>query len=90
MHRAPFSALVVLLVAGLVVWAPLSWASGNCAAMGGMCEGPCGVASYVPAGVPAGPGLPFTGSLLMQDSDEPPSAILTLPELPPRSSLLSA
>ena len=90
MRSASFSALVLVLVAGLVLWAPLAWASGNCAAMGATCEGPCGAASCTTFGVPAAPGLPFIGELLLQDADEPPSAIPALLELPPKSSLLSA
>ena len=88
--RGSFTTVALLLVVGLVLSAPLAWASGNCAAMGGTCEGPCGAASCATFGVPAGPGLPFIGNLVSQDADDPPSAIPALLELPPRSSLLSA
>ena len=90
MRCASFSALAFLMVASLVLWAPLSWASGNCAAMGAACEGPCGAASCATVHVPAGPGLPLIGDLLLQDADEPLSAVPALIELPPRSSLPSA
>ena len=85
-----FAAAVVFLVVGLVVWAPLAWASANCAAMGAACEGPCGAASCATVGIPDGPGLPLSGDLLSQDANEPASAVPALIDLPPRSSLLSA
>ena len=85
-----FAAVVVLLVVGLVVWAPLAWAFANCATMGAACEGPCGAASCPAFGVPAGPGLVTIGDLHSQDANEPASAVLALIKPPPRSSLLSA
>ena len=90
MRGASVATVVLVLVAGLVLLAPLAWASEKCAAMGAACEGPCGAAWCATFGVPAGPGLPFVGDLLLQDADEPPSAVPALLELPPRSSLLSA
>ena len=85
-----FAAVVILLVVGFVVWAPLAWAFANCATMGAACEGPCG-ASFCPAfGVPAGPGLAIIGDLLSQDANEPANAVLALIKPPPRFSLLSA
>lgn len=89
MRGTLLSAVVLLLVAGLVLWAPLAWAFGNCAAMS-MCEGPCGAASCATVGAGPGPGLPFTGELLLQGADEAASALPTRLDLPPRSSLLSA
>lgn len=85
-----FAALLIVLVVGLVVWAPLTWASANRAVMGPACEGPCGAASCATFGAPARPGLPFVGDLRQQDPNEPSSAVSAVIELPPRSSLLSA
>jgi len=89
MRCTSFSTLVLLMIAGLILWAPLAWASADCAAMGAECEGPCGAAFCVTVVVPTGPGLPFIGALPLQDADEPPSAVPALLELPPRASLLS-
>ena len=90
MRWTSFSAVALLLVVGLLLWAPLAWASGNCATMGGACEGPCGAASCATFGVPPSSVLPFIGDLLLQNAADPPSAIPALLELPPRSSLLPA
>ena len=90
MGRASFSVIAVLLVVGLIVWAPLAWASANCAAMGTACEGPCGAGPCATVSIPAGPVLPFVGELVVQDPNDPPSAVPALIELPPRSSLLFA
>ena len=90
MRRASFVALLLVLVASLVLLAPLSHASDNCAAMGAACEGLCGVASCVAVGAPISPRLPLASDLVVQGSEEPPSATPALIELPPRPSLLSA
>lgn len=90
MRSARFVSIAVLIVVGLIVSAPLAWASANCAVMGAACEGPCGAASCAALGIPEGPGLPLIGGLLLQDTKEPPSVVPALIELPPRSSLLFA
>ena len=89
MRGTSVATVVIVLVAGLVLLAPLAWSSEDCAAMGGTCEGPCGAASCATFGVFAEPGLPLVGDLLLQDADDPPSPIPALLELPPRSPLLS-
>ncbi len=90
MRGIPFVAVAVLLVPGLVLWAPLAWASWNCAAMGAACEGPCGAASCAVFGIPVGPGLPLMGDLIVPEVERLPSAPAALVELPPRASLLPA
>ena len=90
MRSGSFAAIVFVLLAALVLLAPLSYASDNCAAMGAACEGPCGVASCVTVGAPVSPRLPLASDLVVQGSEEPPSATPALIELPPRPSLLSA
>ena len=81
--------IVVFVVLALVIFgAPLAWAFSNCPAMGGMCEGPCGAASCAALDTPSGPTLALVASLSVHETDDPPSAILRLLELPPKSSLL--
>ena len=81
-----------LILAVVVVWvlaAPLASATGACAAMSGLCEGPCGAASCAVI-APSMAVLTVVDRLPAETSDGFPSASLRLPELPPRSLLLSA
>lgn len=84
----------VVVFAMLLVWVlavPLASATGACAAMGGMCEAPCGANSCAVVMMRATATiLAVVGRLPVQAPDRFPSASLRLPELPPRSLLLSA
>jgi len=81
--------LVVMVLAVWVLAAPLASASGACAAMGGMCEGPCGAASCGSPMLVTETVLPLAASLIVLASDRAPSAVVRLPDLPPKSPLLS-
>ncbi len=83
----------IVAVLAALVWAlsaPLAMASGNCMAMGADCEGPCGVSSCATAG-------PLIGDIVLAVARAAPSTVsgfpsapLAVPDLPPRSILLSA
>lgn len=79
--------LVVVLLWGL--WVPAAMAADHCAAMSGMCEGPCGASSTV-----TGPTVPaFTGLVSRAPSMPLPAVPQPAPptlELPPKSLALSA
>ncbi len=88
--RNAFRIALILLVVGVwVLAAPLASATGACAAMSGLCEGPCGAAACSVT-VPPTTVLTVVDRLLAQTPDGFPSALLRLPELPPRSLLLFA
>ena len=80
-------AVVVVLLWGIFV--PMAMAADHCAAMSGMCEGPCGASSTV-----AGPTVPASTGLVSRAPSMPlPAALQTAPptlELPPKSLRLSA
>jgi len=79
--------IVVVLLWGLFV--PVAMAADHCAAMGGMCEGPCGASSTV-----AMPTVPAATDLITRAPSQPVPAIPqpdgTALELPPKSVALSA
>jgi hypothetical protein len=80
-------ALVLVLVWGVFV--PAAMAADHCAAMSGMCEGPCGASSTV-----AAPTVPaFTGLVGRAPSLAPPTVPQperSTPEQPPKSLVISA
>ena len=84
--RIAIVAAVVLLWG---VFVPVALAADHCAAMNGMCEGPCGASCAA-----AGPTVPaFTGLVSRAPSMPLPALPLPVPptlELPPKSSALSA
>ena len=83
----------VIAVLAVIVWAlsaPLALASSDCMAMGAACEGPCG-ASAGPAAAPVADGSALAvAGVPMSKVTQLPSALLALPEPPPRSTLLPA
>lgn len=82
-------AIVVAVVLLWGVFVPVVMAADHCAAMSGMCEGPCGASSTV-----AGPTVPaFTGLVSRAPSAPSPAVPQPVPltlELPPKSLALSA
>ena len=80
-------AIVVVLLWGVFV--PVAMAADHCAAMSGMCEGPCGASSTV-----AGPTVPASTDLVSRAPSLPlpavPQAAPPALELPPKSFALSA
>ncbi len=79
---------VVVMIALWGLFVPVAMAADHCAAMSGMCEGPCGASSTV-----AAPTVPAFTDLVSQApsapapaSPQPPRSTL---ELPPRSPSLS-
>ncbi len=89
LRNALRTALILLVVGVWVLAAPLASATGACAAMSGLCEGPCGAASCSVT-APSIAVLTVVDRLLDELSDRFPSASIRLPELPPRSLLPSA
>jgi len=82
--------LVSVMVAIAVLGVPFAWASGNCAVMGVMCDGPCAASSGITVDGPSvGPMLLFAANISVHKPGAPPNVILTVLELPPKSSLLS-
>jgi hypothetical protein len=79
--------IVVLLLWGLFV--PVAMAADHCAAMSGMCEGPCGASSTATA-----PTVPAPAGLVGRASSMALPAVPQLAppplELPPKSLALSA
>lgn len=79
--------VVVVLLWGLFV--PVAMAADHCAAMSGMCEGPCGASSTV-----AGPTVPAFSGLVSRAPSVPlpavPQPVPPTLELPPKSFALSA
>jgi hypothetical protein len=80
-------AVVVLLLWGVFV--PVAMAVDHCAAMGGLCEGPCGASSTVET-----PSVP-TAHRLVSDAPVVPAPAVPQPdlstlELPPKSLALLA
>ncbi len=85
----------VVAVLAVAVWAlsaPLAMASNNCLAMGAMCEGPCGVSSCATSNVPVSDILLLLAvtSVSPRPPEGFPCALLSLPDPPPRTTLLSA
>ena len=82
-------AIVVAVVLLWGVFVPVAMAADHCAAMSGMCEGPCGASSTV-----AGPTVPaFTGLVSCAPFVPLPAVPQPAPptlELPPKSLALSA
>ncbi len=81
-------AFVVVMIALWGLFVPVAMAADHCAAMSGMCEGPCGASSTV-----AAPTVPAFTDLVSRAPSAlvpatPQSAHPTL-ELPPRSLSLS-
>ena len=79
--------VAIVLLWGLFV--PVAMAVDHCAAMGGMCEGPCGASSTVTA-----PSVPAFAHVVCLAAS-PPSPAAPQPdqptlELPPKSLALSA
>lgn len=89
MKRYP-PTVAVLTVIVWVLSAPLAMASGDCMAMGADCEGPCGASSCAVAGPISDGIVPAVAGVPQRTATRFPSAPLTLPEPPPRSTLLSA
>jgi hypothetical protein len=81
--------VVAVVLAAWVLAAPLAAASGACAAMSDMCEGPCGTASCVPGVRVPATILPLAASLGLPAADHAPSAAVRLPDLPPKPPLPS-
>jgi len=88
--RVARTVLVFAMLLVSVLAAPLASATGACAAMGGMCEAPCGAASCAIVTRATPTVLAVMGRLPVQAPDRVLSASLRLPELPPRSLLLPA
>jgi hypothetical protein len=80
-------AVVMAILWGLFV--PVAMAAGHCAAMNGMCEGPCGASSTV-----AAPTVPAFTDLVSRAPSAPfpatPQPAHPTLELPPKSLNLSA
>ncbi|HEU4367841.1 MAG TPA: hypothetical protein VFV05_06360 [Methylomirabilota bacterium] len=80
-------AVAVVLLWGLFV--PMAMAADHCAAMSGMCEGPCGASSTVTA-----PTVPASIGLVSHALPAPVPAVPQVErptlELPPKSLTLSA
>lgn len=84
---------MVVAVFAILVWAssaPLAMAPGDCMAMWADCEGPCGVSSCVAPGFIADDIVPAVARVPSGAAPGWPSAPLRLPDLPPRTTLLSA
>jgi len=83
------AAVVVIVILLWGVFVPVAMAADHCAAMNGMCEGPCGASSTV-----TGPTVPaFTGLVSRAPSVPLPAVPHLAPptlELPPKSPALSA
>ncbi len=85
-HRA----LTMMFLAFWVLAGPVAMAFDSCAAMGAMCEGPCGLMiGAVVAPVSLGAPLPLA-SLELPARASVPVAVLAVLELPPKSLRLSA
>jgi hypothetical protein len=80
----------VVVLAVLVLFAPVAMAFDNCATMTAMCEGPCGVSSCAVFAPPdwIAPG-PVIG-LAPQPHDPLPTSTLTSLDPPPKPFLLPA
>ncbi len=80
-------AVLVVLLWGVFV--PIAMAADHCAAMSGMCEGPCGASSTV-----ASPTVPASTGLVSNAPSVPLPAVPQVApptlELPPKSLSLSA
>ena len=83
------AAVVVIVILLWGVFVPVAMAADHCAAMSGMCEGPCGASSTV-----TGPTVPaFTGLVSRAPSVPLPAVPHPAPptlELPPKPPALSA
>lgn len=83
------AAVVVMLLLVWGVFVPMAMAADHCAAMGGMCEGPCAASATVTP-----PAVPTAIYLLSRAPAEPAPPILQLElsclEPPPKSLSLSA
>ena len=90
MRNALRTALVMAILLVWVLAAPLASATGACAAMGGTCEAPCGAGSCALITRATPTILAVVGGLPVPAPDRFHSTSLRLPELPPRSPLLSA
>jgi hypothetical protein len=89
--RACRIAIAVLAVGLWAFAAPLAMASDSCMAMGAMCEGPCGIASCITTSAPVVPvALAKIATLSPAAPDDVSTALLALPDPPPRPSLHSA
>jgi len=89
--RACRAAVAVIAVVVWALSAPLAMASGDCMAMGAMCEGPCGASSCITTSVPASQVVLATlATVSPRVSDDFSAALLALPDPPPRPALHSA
>src|SRR2546425_621223 len=81
-------------VVAVVVWAlsaPLAMASGDCMAMGAMCEGPCGASSCLTTSAPVSQVVLATIATLSPRAPEDFASLpLALADPPPRPALHSA
>ena len=81
-------------VIAVVVWAlsaPLAMASGDCMAMGAMCEGPCGASSCLTTSAPVSPVILATIAIVSPRAPEDLASVpLALTDPPPRPVLHSA
>ena len=87
MRIASRSAVTGFVVVLWILAGPLAAAFGACAAMGMMCEGPCGAANCSLLPAPTG-ALPLFAMLAVPEAHHPPRVLLSIPELPPESTLL--
>lgn len=81
------TALILLVVVALIVLPALAMADSHCAAMG---SGPCGVPACVDGPATSAFTVPLVIGFCIPECAHPASPSLTLPELPPKSLLLSA
>jgi hypothetical protein len=89
--RACRTAVAVMAVLLWALSAPLAMASDSCMAMGAMCEGPCGVSSCITTSAPVVQVAFATIAILSPHvPDDVSTALLALPDPPPRPALHSA
>ena len=81
--RATVTWLVLIL---WVVGGPLAATLGACAAMGAMCEGPCGVGPGVVQANTSGLALALMASVMVPGRVNAPPGAVRVVELPPKSA----
>lgn len=76
----------------LIVWVlfgPIGMAFDGCAAMGGMCEGPCAPTTTALAPLPPSALLPLVEMVTVATPGAVPAVALAVPDLPPKSPHLA-
>ena len=86
--RSPSAVALMLLF--WVLAGPLAASFGACAAMGAMCEAPCGAGPAICPVPTALPVIPVSTDVASQPLRVPPPISLPLPETPPKPQFPSA